>query len=393
MKKKNRFNRRSFMKLAAVQTASVVAGCATVNNKSQAQIKISATGERPNVVLIVSDDHRWDLMSCAGNKYMKTPNLDRLAKEGILFENAFACSSLCSPSRASILTGKYCHQAAATSIIWTNNSFRMQEKPFPARLHDVGYHTSHFGKWHLGEGDKPMNGYDHWAGFEWLGSFFDTKVTINGKIKSFKGFSDDILSNLAAEYITERAGSGQPFCTFLGLKAPHLAFDYPPRLEHAFDGIDIPKPDSYNEDYGETGRLDYLNRLIDVKKWANGGLPMFDNSWEKYVKSYYRSALAIDDAVGNVLNALDDAGIADNTIVIYTSDHGYSLGEHGLTEKHFAHEEAMRIPMIIRYPKMIKRSIRRKELALTIDIAPTLMDICTGSVPPDMVGRSWKPLL
>jgi len=393
MKKENRFDRRWFMKLAALQTVSVVAGCATAEKKSRPKTGLARNvRNKPNVVLIVSDDHRWDLMSCAGNKYMKTPNLDRLASEGIYFENAFACSGVCSPSRASILTGKYCHQAASPRIVWTNNSFRMQERPFPARLHDVGYHAAHFGKWHLGAGDKSMDGYDHWAGFEWLGAYFDTQVTINGQVKSFKGFSDDILSNLAAEYITERADTGQPFCAFVGLKSPHLDFQYPPRLEHAFDGIDIPKPDSYDEDYEKTGRLDYLKKVIDVKEFI-GGLPMFDNSWEKYVKSYYRSALAIDDAVGNVLKAIDDAGIADNTIVIYTSDQGYTLGEHGLTEKHFAHEEAMRVPMIIRYPKMIKQSVQRNELALTIDIAPTLMDICNGSVPPDMAGRSWRPLL
>jgi len=393
MKNGINFGRHSFMKFAMVQVAFVVAITTAMGNKPQPQAhEHSKVDKKPNIVVIVADDHRWDLMSCAGSKYSKTPNMDRLANEGVYFRNAFACSGVCSPSRASILTGKYCHQAASPRIVWTNNSFRMQEKPFPARLHDAGYHSAHFGKWHLGAGDTAMDGYDHWAGFEWLGAYFDTQFKINGEVKSFKGFSDDIISNLAAEYITERAKSDQPFCAYVGLKAPHLDFQYPPRLEHVFDGVDIPKPDSYNEDYSETGRLDYLKRAISVEGFV-GGLPMFDNSWEKYVKSYYRSALAIDDAVGNILKALDDAGIADDTIVIYTSDQGYTLGEHGLTEKHFAHEEAMRVPMIIRYPEMIRPGVQRDELALTIDIAPTLMDICNGSVPADMVGRSWKPLL
>lgn len=388
--------RRTFMKYAATQAAAVAVGTVALNNEAHAQANrdegVKKTIKRPNIVVIVSDDHRADLMSCAGNKYIKTPNLDKMASEGIRFKNAFACSGVCSPSRASILTGKYSHEAAAPRIVWTNNSFRMQENPFPARLHDTGYNSSHFGKWHLGAGDTAMDGYDHWAGFEWLGDFFDTKLTINGEEKQFEGFSDDIISNLAAEYITEQAKTDQPFCTFVGLKAPHLHFKYPERLEHAFDGIDIPKPDSYNEDYSKTGRLDYVKNVIDIEKFA-GGLPLFGNSWETYIKSYYRSAQAIDDAVGNILSAIEEAGISEDTIVIYTSDQGYTLGEHGLTEKHFAYEEPMRVPMIVKYPKMIKKGIERSEMALTIDIAPTLMDICNGAVPPDMSGLSWKPLL
>ncbi len=347
---------------------------------------------RPNVVVIVSDDHRADLMGCMGHPIIKTPNMDRLASEGLLFENAFATSGVCSPSRGSILTGKYSHQAGTPRIVWTNNTFRAQERPFPTRLHDAGYHAAHIGKWHLGQGNLGMPGYDHWEGFEWLGAYFDTELIINGEAKTFKGFSDDIISQRAAEYIQARAKTKEPFCVFVGLKAPHLNFSYPPRLEHAFDGIDIPKPASFDEDYDKSGRMPFLKNAIDIKTFV-GGMPMFDNSWEKYVKSYYRSAQSIDDAVGTILKAIDNAGIVDNTIVIYTSDQGYTLGEHGLCEKHFAHEEAMRVPMLIRYPKRINPGTRREEMALNIDIAPTVLDLCGASIPKDMVGRSWAPLL
>ena len=388
-------NRRSFLRSAAVSASSLILGRnALAENKTTPSktARANTALSRPNIVVIVSDDHRADLLSCMGNPYYKTPHLDRLAGEGVLFENAFATSGVCSPSRGSILTGKYAHQAGTQQIVWMNNCFRASQTPFPARLHNAGYHAAHFGKWHLGRGDLGMPGYDHWEGFEWLGEYFDTQITVNGQVQQFKGFADDILAERAGKYIKERSETGQPFCAFVGLKSPHLNFGYPPRLEHALDDVDVPKPDSYDEDYEKSGRLDYLKRVIDVKTFA-GGLPMFDNSWEKYVKSYFRSSMAIDEAVGHILDSIDEAGIAENTIVLYTSDQGYTLGEHGLTEKHFCHEEALRVPMIIRYPKQIKPGARRSEMVLNIDIAPTVLDLCGEAIPDDMSGASWTPLL
>lgn len=348
---------------------------------------------RPNVVVIVADDHRGDLMSGVGNRYIKTPHLDQLAREGCLFENGFCVAGLCSPSRGSILTGKYVHRCRAPRILWKNHSFLREETPFIARLHEAGYHTAHFGKWHLGGGHLPKKGYDHWAGFEWLGSFFDTAIHINGKKRTFKGFSGDILSQLAADHIRERAKAGQPFCVYVGLKAPHLPFSYPPRLEHAFDGVTIPKPDSYDEDYDKTGKAAILkNNVIRIETFR-GGLPLFDDSWEKYIKSYYRSAQSLDDSVGRVLKAIDDAGVADDTIVVYTSDQGYTLGEHGMTEKHYAYDQVMRVPLIVRYPAKVRASQKRKEIALTIDIAPTLLEWCGVAVPKEMDGQSWDGLV
>lgn len=382
---------RALLALFAVVTApcSVTLGQTDSHAATETQ---PTEKQRPNVVVIVSDDHRWDLMSCQEHPIVKTPNLDRLASEGVMFRNAFATSGVCSPSRGSILTGKYAHQAGTPQIIWMNNLFRAQEIPFPARLHDAGYHTAHVGKWHLGRGDLGMPGYDHWAGFEWLGEYFDTTMTVDGEVKHFKGFADDIISNHAAEYIKERAGSNQPFCVYVGLKSPHLNFSYPPRHEHLLDGVDIPKPDSFEEDYEKSGRLPFLKNVLDVTKFV-GGIPMFDNSWEKYVKSYYRSSQAIDDAVGTIMGALDEAGITDDTIVLYTSDQGYTLGEHGLCEKHFSHEEALRVPMLVRWPKLGKPGSRRDELVLNIDIAPTILDLCGVRSDDSIPGRSMKPLL
>ncbi len=390
-------DRRDMLKAGALAAAGLLGSWPAPRSQARTPETARASGtasrptRRPNVVVICSDDHRADLMSCTGHSIIRTPNLDRLAQEGAVFENAFATTGVCSPSRGGILTGKYAFQAAAPYIIWTNNSFRATQTPFPSHLHAAGYHAAHIGKWHLGRGDRAMPGYDHWAGFVWLGEYFDTHITVNGAMKRYDGFSDDILSEMAAVHIAHAAREDQPFCLFIGLKAPHLDFQYPPRHARAFDDAKIPKPPSFDEDYAVSGRLPELKNTLDVKTF-HGAIPKF-GSWENYVKSYYRSTLAIDDAVGRVLDALDGQGCADDTLVLYTSDQGYTLGEHGLTEKHFCHEEAMRVPMLMRYPRGIRAGQHRTEMMLNIDIAPTILDVCTGAVPHEMTGRSAWPLL
>jgi arylsulfatase A-like enzyme len=356
---------------------------------------IPSSGEkefkRPNVIFILADDQRYDMLSCNGNPYVKTPNLDRLAAEGCRFTNAFTVSGVCSPSRANFLTGKYSHRCGAPQIIWKNNTFLNSEIPFPAMLHNEGYYSSHFGKWHLGDGQKPKPGYDHWAGFEWLGSFFNTTVHIDGKMQQFTGYADDILAGLAAEKLKELARGSKPFCMFVGLKSPHLPFSYPDRYEDFLDNIEIPEPENIDEDYDESGRAPIMKTNVIQVRTFRGAIPGF-GSWEKYVKSYYRSSQALDDAVGEILKAIDEAGISDETILIYSSDQGYTLGEHGMTEKHYAYEQVMRIPMIIRYPDLIAPGITSSDMVLNIDVAPTILDLCGVDPPEEMDGNSWRPI-
>jgi arylsulfatase A-like enzyme len=389
-------NRRDFLKTiacgAVVGLAGVNGGLAQASGLLQ-KFQDKPLKRRPNIVVILSDDQRADMLSCMGNKYVQTPNIDRLAKEGLVFENAFCTAGVCSPSRASILTGKYPHQCGAPGILWCNNTFLRNETLFPTLLHQAGYYTAHIGKFHLGQDAMPKPGYDYWAGFEWLGEFFKTKVTINGAEKQFEGFSDDILASLAAEQIKEAAKKDAPFFVFVGLKAPHLPFSYDQRYKNFLDGVEMPKPPSYNEDYDVSGKPAFMkNNLIRIDTFQ-GGLPMFGNSWDTYVKAYYRSSQCLNDAAGVILKAIDETGEAQDTIVIYSSDQGYSLGEHGNTEKHYAYEGVMRVPMLVRYPRMIKAGIRRKEMALNIDIAPTLLDLAGASIPADMAGQSWRPVL
>jgi N-acetylglucosamine-6-sulfatase len=346
--------------------------------------------ERPNVILIVSDDHRADLMGCAGHPYLETPHLDKIAENGMYFANAFCVTGVCSPSRASILTGKYAHNAAAPYIVRDNNSFDLQET-FVEKLHENGYYTGHIGKWHLGEGDKKHEGYDYWAGFEWLGKFFDTEVSINGDQRQFTGFSDDILSDLAVDFIRDRHNSNQPFALYVGLKSPHMPFSYPERHNDLLAGVQIPKPGNFDEDYVESGKTGLINNYIRIKT-APFGLPGW-KTWDRYIKSYYRSTRAVDDAVGKILQVLDDLQISDNTMVIYTSDQGYSNGEHGLTEKHFAYEQVMKVPLLIQYPKAVRPGSSTTEMVMLPDLAPTILDLCGVAPLSGVDGKSLRPLL
>ncbi|RKX44912.1 MAG: hypothetical protein DRP64_05615 [Verrucomicrobia bacterium] len=201
---------------------------------------VQPRGGPPNIVFLITDDERWDMMGCSGNKYLKTPNRDRLASEGMRFENAFVTSAVCSPSRGSFLTGKHVHQCGTQPIIHMNYTFHRSERPFPAQLHDVGYYTAHFGKWHLGEGDKKKPGYDHWVGYYALTSFFDPLLTTNdGQPERYKGFSDFVIADLAAEHIREVAKNDQPFCVYVAFGAPHYDFSYPEHLEHVLDDVTI----------------------------------------------------------------------------------------------------------------------------------------------------------
>jgi arylsulfatase A-like enzyme len=378
-------DRRDFLKMIGASAAATA-----VPQALWAGDDDSGRRRRPNIVFLIADDERWDMMSCAGNRYLKTPNRDRLAAEGMRFENAFVTSAVCSPSRGSFLTGKHVHQCGTQPIIHMNHTFHRNERPFPARLHDVGYHTAHFGKWHLGEGHKRKPGYDHWVGYYALTTFFDPLLTINGKQQRFKGFSDFVIADLASEHIRKVAQEEQPFCVYVAFGAPHHDFSFPEHLKGALDGVDLEMPPSVAEDVTQSGKPKCIqnsplrgDRLGNFKQWG---------SFDEFVRRYMRSSLSLDESVGRIMDAVEDAGVGDDTIFVYTSDHGHMLGEHGLGAKHLAYEESIRIPMIVRYPRMIEAGSVRDDLVANIDVAPTLLDLGGAPLPDDVSGHSMKPL-
>jgi arylsulfatase A-like enzyme len=347
------------------------------------------TALKPNIVLIISDDHRNDWMGHKGSNFMETPNLDNLAKTGWSFPNAFCVAGVCSPSRASLFTGKYMHQASAPDIVWQNNSFLQLQEMFPQRLYEEGYHTGYIGKFHLGEEEKPKPGFDLWASFPFVGNHFDQTIWINGKAVPQKGFTDDNIAAIAVETIKEWAKSSQPFCLVVGLKAPHIPFVYPERMNNRLGDVVFEEPETFNLDYSES-KPGLSKNLINAKTWPNA-IPKY-GSFQEWVRSYTRLASTIDESVGKIMEAVTNTGISENTIFIYTSDHGYSLGEFSLCEKHYAYEQIMRVPLIIRFPHQKNPGKPPNDMVTLMDIAPTLMDYCTGKVPADMEGKSWRIL-
>lgn len=353
-----------------------------------------AGGEpRPNVVVVVSEGHRWDMMGCSGNKFLQTPHFDRLARQGCLFENAFTVAGSSPPAYASFLTGKYPHQCSVLTAHVKHNSFLEYQRPFPVVLHNAGYDSAYFGKWGLGDDRLPKVGFDHWATCDIDDQSLNPTIWVNGANKKVDGFVNDVVPKLAAEYISGRSKRGKPFCVIVSLMPVETPFVYPSRYKHLLDGTEIPKPASFSEDYGQSGRLSRLRESPIRIDTSEEGLSGFDGSWGKYVKSYYRAVKALDDALGEILRAVDDIGAAENTVLIYVGNHGYSLGEHGLTGKCCAYEQVIRIPMIVRYPEVIKQGSRCKELILNIDIAPTVISFCGLSIPRDVSGQSLVPLL
>ena len=344
---------------------------------------------KPNIVLIISDDHRHDWMGHK-NKVLQTPNLDRLATQGWSFPNAFGVAGVCAPARASLLTGKYMHQASAPDINWDNHSFLFTQEMFPQKLHRQGYKTGYIGKFHLGEDEKPKKGFDLWASFPYVGNHFDQSIWINGKEFPKKGFTDDNLSALADSTIRKWASSEEPFCLIVALKSPHIPFTFPERMNTKYDSVLFKEPFTYNLDYSKT-KPGLSKNLINAKTWRIG-IPQY-GSFQQWVRAYSRMATTVDESVGAIMKAVAEAGIEDNTIFIYTSDQGYSLGEFSLCEKHYAYEQVMRVPMIARFPNQPKPNIPPTDMVSLMDIAPTIMDYCTGKIPVAMMGKSWRGLM
>ena len=356
---------------------------------------------QPNVVFILTDDQRWDALGCMGNPHLETPNIDRLANEGVLFRNHFCTTSLCSPSRASILGGLYAH----THGVVNNFTDYPRDLPtFPRQLQEAGFHTAYIGKWHMGEEDDSKRpGFDHFVTHRGQGKYFDTEFRFNdGDRRVVEGYYTNVVTDMAVEWLGEDRGD-KPFLLMLGHKAPH-SFYYPePKYEGAFDDVRIPYPESAFD-------------LDDKPKWIQQRLttwhgiygPLFDwrkdfpdtsaagmLAFENMTRAYWGTLLSVDDSVGRIYDELWRMGELDNTLFIFTSDNGLLNGEHGMVDKRTAHEASIRIPLVVRYPELVATT-RPKVIdaqTLTLDFAPTILDICGAEPLENTHGMSWKKLI
>lgn len=340
----------------------------------------------PNVVFILTDDQRWDCLGVAGHPFLKTPNLDRLANEGARFANAFVTTSICSPSRASFLSGLYAHQHGVQNNF---TDFPSGLPSWPVHLKRAGYETAYIGKWHMGElDDYERPGFDHWISHRGQGQYWDTEFNINGKRQTVKGYYTHTVTNMALDWLKDRGS--KPFALCLGHKAPHGKWIPEPKYEHAFDQIDIQRPPTA----GLTGpdMPSFVNERINTWHGINGNLYGHKN-FEEFVRNYHATILSVDDSVGAIYNALEKSGELDNTLIVFAGDNGFLLGEHASIDKRTMWEESIRIPLIMRHPRFIPKPIVLNELVLNQDVAPTILDLCDAEPIPTAPSASSRRLL
>ncbi|QDU59972.1 Choline-sulfatase [Planctomycetes bacterium Pan216] len=342
---------------------------------------------KPNVVFILTDDQRWDGMSCAGNKWIKTPNLDRLAKEGARFSNAFVVTSLCSPSRASFLSGRYAH---SHHVLNNFTDYPNDLPSFPRQLQSHGYETAYIGKWHMGEdSDEKRPGFDYWVTHRGQGKYFDTEFNINGDRRVVPGYYTSVVTDMAVDWL--KRDHEKPFLLILGQKAPHGPFVPEPKYEHALDHVTIPRPETA-EDTGPP-KPKWVKDRVPTWHGIEGNLYGL-NEYQKFVKSYWLTIPSIDDSVGRVMDTLRETGDLDKTLIVFAGDNGFMLGEHGGIDKRCMYEDSIRIPMLMRYPKLIKHPPEViEQMVLNIDVAPTILQICGVPQLEGTQGRSMVPLL
>jgi len=364
--------------------------------------------DKPNILVVLCDDHRFDAMGFMGHPFIETPHMDRLAREGMHMEHAFVTTSLCSPSRASILTGQYAHNHG---VIDNYNPVRDDLVFFPQLLQSAGYETAFIGKWHMGGNvDAPQRGFDHWVSFKGQGVYWTDPAkssvqgrfvpqasrdgyNINGKQRlPQEGYITDELTRFSLDWLKQRE-SDQPFCLYVSHKAAHA--DFIPAERHAFRYRDQALP--IRKDWqGDQAIADAKPLWVQNQRNSRHGVEYAyysDLDMQQYYQRYCETLLAVDDSLGALMKWLDDSGEADNTLVMYLGDNGFLFGEHGLIDKRNAYEESMRIPLLIRYPRVIQAGSSCQGLVANIDIAPTLLEIAGVPRPARMDGRSFLPLL
>lgn len=338
---------------------------------------------RPNFLLIYTDDQRWDAMGVVqreqGEKarfpWLRTPNMDRLAAEGVRFRNAFVVNSLCAPSRATFLTGRYGH---FNGVVNNHTPFPESNVTFASLLRGAGYRTGYVGKWHMGAQSGQRPGFDYSASFIGQGKYYDCPVEVNGKLTETKGWIDDVSTDYALGFLREN--KEQPFALVLGYKTTHSPCQ---------------PTEPHKDDY--TGEQARPVPNLGINAVYNGGGKRMVNAGPGGTVpanlGYFRTISSVDDSIGRVLKTLDELKLTQNTVVVFASDNGYYMGEHGLGDKRSAYDESLRIPFIVRYPPLKRSGGTADQMALNTDLAPTFLDYAGVPAPKEMQGRSLRPVL
>lgn len=429
MDKKN-YSRRNFIKILGAGSAALSF------HPIFASGKYDPAGQ-PNILFITSDDHALQSISAYGSKINKTPNIDRIADEGMRFNNCLCTNSICAPSRASILTGKYSHK---NGMLDNKLEFDGSQETFPKMLQRSGYQSAVVGKWHL---KSEPTGFDYWNIFPGQGKYYNPDFIEMGSKKRHHGYATDIVTDLALDWL-ERRKKQKQFCLVLQYNAPHRNWMPAEKYLTKYDDIEIPLPETFWDDYStrsdaareaEMRIADHLfygldlkldpkldkdenmralwyriyNRMDEKQKkaWNTAygpkneefykadlkGKELIKWKYERFIKDYLRCVDSVDENIGRVLDHLDKNGLAKNTIIVYASDQGFYLGEHGWFDKRFMYEESLHMPLLIRYPEKIKAGSVSNNIVLNLDLAPTFLDYAGFKIPPDMQGKSVRKIL
>lgn len=378
---------------------------------------------RPNILFIMSDDHAAQALSCYDSRINETPNLDRIAEEGMLFENCFVTNSICGPSRAVILTGKYSH---LNGFERNGRTFDSSQQTVAKLLQEAGYQTAMIGKWHL---RSEPTGFDYWHVLIGQGPYYNPPMKTPEGVVRHEGYTTDVITDVTLDYLKSKRDSSRPFFLMYHHKAPHRNWCPGPEHLDLYKDETIPEPETLFDDYSTRGTAareqemtiaQHLNphdlKLVEQREkftpeqaerfysayaeeneaFRNADLKGKDLvrwKYQRYIKDYLRCIASVDDNVGRVLDYLDESGLAENTVVFYTSDQGFYLGEHGWFDKRFIYEESLRSPLLVRWPGHTEPGSVCEKIVLNLDFPETFLDLAGAPIPDDMQGVSLKPLL
>jgi len=357
---------------------------------------LQAYAQQKNIIFIIADDHRYDAMGFMKKiPWLETPGLDRLAAEGMHVRNAFVTTALCSPSRASVLTGMYAHSHTVVDNAAPEPGNIVY---FPQLLQKAGYQTAFFGKWHMGnEGDHPRKGFHHWEGLRGQGEYYNPTLNINGRRTKYTDstYIADLITDHAVEWMSQQ-NKRQPFFVYLSHKGVHAMFEPAKRHRGKYSGKPVPLPPSFHLTATDTYRELGIPEWVKEQRHSWHGVDhMYHGQidFETFYRSYMETLLSVDESVSRVLDYLKENGLDQNTLVMYMGDNGFSFGEHGLIDKRHAYEESMRVPMMVRCPSLIKGGSITEALVQNIDVGPTLLEYAGVSTPKTMQGTSFLGVL
>ncbi len=354
----------------------------------------AAGSRQPNILYIMADDHAAHAISAYGSRINRTPNIDRIGSGGVRMTNCFCTNSICTPSRAAILTGQYSHKNGVYTL---SDRLDPQRNHVAKELKSAGYETAMIGKWHL---ESDPTGFDYWNILPGQGVYYDPVFIDGGERKQHKGYCTDLIADFSLDWL-KRRDRKKPFFLMCHHKAPHRPWDPAPKYKNLFDGTNIAEPSNLYDHYEGRARSvaavtmkvgeDMMERDVKqplppdlhgdaLRKWA----------YQLYMKDYLRCVQSVDDNVGRLLDYLDAENIAKDTIVIYTSDQGFFLGDHGWFDKRLMYEESLRMPFLMRYPGVTRPGTVNRDMVLNVDFAPLFLDYAGAKAPAEMQGRSFR---